>query len=220
MPHAVKQLGQAGWLRHAVGGTAHGGAGETIDTRAICSGSADVVTPFRPGRLRVRHAGLGSGAISLHGTPEQRERYLTKVAHGEAISAFALSEPDAGSDVAAMACAAREDGDSYVLDGEKTWISNGGIADFYVVFARTGEAPGARGISAFIVEAGTPGFEIAERIDLIAPHPLARLRFTSCRIPAGQRVGAAGEGFKVAMRTLDVFRNVGGRRRAGRHAAH
>ncbi|MGF2491534.1 acyl-CoA dehydrogenase family protein, partial [Ralstonia pseudosolanacearum] len=103
-------------------------------------------------------------------------------------------------------CAARADGDSYVLDGEKTWISNGGIADFYVVFARTGEAPGARGISAFIVEAGTPGFEIAERIDVIAPHPLARLRFTDCRIPAGQRVGAAGEGFKVAMRTLDVFR--------------
>lgn len=128
------------------------------------------------------------------------------MARGEAIAAFALSEPEAGSDVAAMACAARADGDSYVLDGEKTWISNGGIADFYVVFARTGEAPGARGISAFIVEAGTPGFEIAERIDVIAPHPLARLRFTDCRIPAGQRVGAAGEGFKVAMRTLDVFR--------------
>lgn len=128
------------------------------------------------------------------------------MARGESIAAFALSEPEAGSDVAAMACAARADGDSYVLDGEKTWISNGGIADFYVVFARTGEAPGARGISAFIVEAGTPGFEIAERIDVIAPHPLARLRFTDCRIPAGQRVGAAGEGFKVAMRTLDVFR--------------
>ncbi|MGD7384509.1 acyl-CoA dehydrogenase family protein, partial [Ralstonia pseudosolanacearum] len=136
----------------------------------------------------------------------QRARYLAKVARGEAIAAFALSEPEAGSDVAAMACAARADGDGYVLDGEKTWISNGGIADFYVVFARTGEAPGARGISAFIVEAGTPGFEIAERIDVIAPHPLARLRFTDCRIPAGQRVGAAGEGFKVAMRTLDVFR--------------
>ncbi|RYP50590.1 hypothetical protein DL770_011085 [Monosporascus sp. CRB-9-2] len=105
-----------------------------------------------------------------------------------------------------MACAAREVGTDYVLDGEKTWISNGGIADFYVVFARTGEAPGSRGISAFIVEAGTPGFDIAERINVIAPHPLARLRFTNCRIPASQRVGAAGEGFKVAMRTLDVFR--------------
>ncbi|CAJ0864166.1 Crotonobetainyl-CoA reductase [Ralstonia mannitolilytica] len=202
----VKSLGQAGWLRHAVGGTAQGGAAETIDTRAICliretlarhSGLADFAFAMQ---------GLGSGAISLHGTPEQRERYLTKVARGEAIAAFALSEPEAGSDVAAMACAAREDGNDYVLDGEKTWISNGGIADFYVVFARTGEAPGSRGISAFIVEAGTPGFEIAERIDVIAPHPLARLRFTNCRIPASQRVGAAGEGFKLAMRTLDVFR--------------
>jgi acyl-CoA dehydrogenase len=108
--------------------------------------------------------------------------------------------------VAALQCAARIEGDHAVLDGEKTWISNGGIADFYVVFARTGEAPGSRGISAFIVDAGTPGFEIAERIDVIAPHPLARLKFTGCRVPLTQRIGAAGEGFKVAMRTLDVFR--------------
>lgn len=202
----VRSLGAAGWLRHAVGGRDVGGAHDTIDTRAICliretlarhSGLADFAFAMQ---------GLGSGAISLHGTPEQRQRYLTRVASGEAIAAFALSEPNAGSDVAAMACAARAEGDHYVLDGEKTWISNGGIADFYVVFARTGEAPGARGISAFIVDAGTPGFEIAERINVIAPHPLARLRFTHCRIPASQRVGAAGEGFKVAMRTLDVFR--------------
>jgi alkylation response protein AidB-like acyl-CoA dehydrogenase len=150
--------------------------------------------------------GLGAGAISLFGTDAQREYYLPRVARGEAIAAFALSEPDAGSDVAAMQCAARLDGDAYVLDGEKTWISNGGIADFYVVFARTGEAPGARGISAFIVDAGTAGFEIAERIEVIAPHPLARLRFGGCRIPASQRIGAAGQGFKVAMATLDVFR--------------
>ncbi|MBP6900555.1 MAG: acyl-CoA dehydrogenase family protein [Burkholderiaceae bacterium] len=202
----VKALGRGGWLGHAVAGTAHGGAGETIDTRAICliretlarhSGLADFAFAMQ---------GLGSGAISLQGTPEQRRRYLTRVAAGEALAAFALSEPEAGSDVAALACAARADGDHYVLDGEKTWISNGGIADFYVVFARTGAEPGARGISAFIVDAGTPGFEIAERIDLIAPHPLARLRFTNCRIPAAQRIGAEGEGFKVAMRTLDVFR--------------
>jgi acyl-CoA dehydrogenase len=202
----VRSLGAAGWLRHAVGGCDVGGAADVIDTRAICliretlarhSGLADFAFAMQ---------GLGSGAISLHGTPEQRQTYLSKVATGEAISAFALSEPDAGSDVAAMACAAVADGDHYMLNGEKTWISNGGIADFYVVFARTGEAPGARGISAFIVEAGTPGFEIAERINVIAPHPLARLRFTDCRIPATQRVGAAGEGFKVAMRTLDVFR--------------
>jgi len=202
----VRALGAAGWLRHAVAGRDVGGAGDAIDTRAICliretlarhSGLADFAFAMQ---------GLGSGAISLHGTPQQRQKYLTRVAQGQAIAAFALSEPQAGSDVAAMACAAKADGDHYVLDGEKTWISNGGIADFYVVFARTGEAPGARGISAFIVDAGTPGFEIAERIDVIAPHPLARLRFTQCRIPASQRVGAPGEGFKVAMRTLDVFR--------------
>ena len=202
----VKALGADGWLSHAVGGTAFGGAAEAIDTRSIVlvretlarhSGLADFAFAMQ---------GLGSGAISLAGTPEQKARYLPRVARGEAIAAFALSEPDAGSDVAAMACAALADGDHYVLNGEKTWISNGGIADFYVVFARTGEAPGARGISAFIVDAGTPGFEIAERIAVIAPHPLARLRFTNCRVPASQRVGAAAEGFKVAMRTLDVFR--------------
>jgi acyl-CoA dehydrogenase len=150
--------------------------------------------------------GLGSGAVSLHGSAAQKERYLTKVARGTAIAAFALSEPEAGSDVAAMSCAARVEGDAAVLNGEKTWISNGGIADFYVVFARTGEAEGARGISAFIVDDGTPGFEIAERIDVIAPHPLARLAFRDCRIPLTQRIGDAGQGFKIAMRTLDVFR--------------
>jgi alkylation response protein AidB-like acyl-CoA dehydrogenase len=150
--------------------------------------------------------GLGSGAISLHGTPAQRERYLPRVASGDAIAAFALSEPDAGSDVAAMQCAARIDGETVILDGEKTWISNGGIADFYIVFARTGEGAGSRGISAFIVDADAPGLQIAERIDVIAPHPLARLRFDGCRVPLSSRLGAAGEGFKVAMRTLDIFR--------------
>jgi alkylation response protein AidB-like acyl-CoA dehydrogenase len=197
----VRALGAGGWLQHAVGGD-----GKTIDTRAVCliretlarhSGLADFAFAMQ---------GLGSGAISLAGTAEQRARWLPRVARGEAIAAFALSEPDAGSDVAAMQCAARADGDGYVLAGEKTWISNGGIADFYVVFARTGEAPGSRGISAFIVEAAAPGFEIAERIDVMAPHPLARLRFTHCRVAAAARIGAAGEGFKVAMRTLDVFR--------------
>jgi alkylation response protein AidB-like acyl-CoA dehydrogenase len=209
----VKALGDAGWLRHAVAGRAFGGAAPAIDTRSICilretlarhSGLADFAFAMQ---------GLGSGAISLAGSDEQKAAYLPRVARGEAIAAFALSEPEAGSDVAAMTCAARADGDHYVLDGEKTWISNGGIADFYVVFARTGEGDesgatrrGARGISAFIVDAGTPGFEIAERIEVIAPHPLARLRFSGCRIPASRRIGAAGEGFKVAMRTLDVFR--------------
>lgn len=222
----VRSLGQAGWLRHATAGRAHGGLNDVIDTRAICliretlarhSGLADFAFAMQ---------GLGSGAISLAGSPEQRAAWLPKVGRGEVICAFALSEPEAGSDVAALQCAARLDGDHWVIDGEKTWISNGGIADLYVLFARTGEAPGeqpagaagrgehpagaagrgARGISAFIVPAGTPGFEIAERIDLIAPHPLARLRFAGCRIPAANRIGAIGEGFKIAMRTLDVFR--------------
>jgi alkylation response protein AidB-like acyl-CoA dehydrogenase len=202
----VKKLGAADWIRYAVGGVAYGGSAETIDTRGICliretlarhSGLADFAFAMQ---------GLGSGAITLHGTEAQKRSYLPRVAAGSAIAAFALSEPEAGSDVGAMRCAAHPDGDSYVLNGEKTWISNGGIADFYVVFARTGEAPGARGITAFIVDADTPGLEIAERIEVIAPHPLARLRFTHCRIPASHRVGEAGQGFKVAMRTLDIFR--------------
>ena len=202
----VRQLGEAGWLRHAIAGREHGGANDTIDTRAICLIRETLARHAGLADFAFAMQGLGSGAISLAGTTEQRATWLPKVAKGEAISAFALSEPDAGSDVAAMQCSARQDGDHYVIDGEKTWISNGGIADLYVLFARTGEAPGARGISAFIVEANTPGFEIAERIDLIAPHPLAKLRFTNCRIPAANRIGAAGEGFKIAMRTLDVFR--------------
>jgi acyl-CoA dehydrogenase len=202
----VARLGAAGWLRYAVGGTANGGRYDVIDTRAICllreslarhSGLADFAFAMQ---------GLGSGALTLHGSPAQKQRYLTRVAAGEAIAAFALSEPGSGSDVAAMSCLARSDGDEYVLDGEKTWISNGGIADFYVVFARTGEAPGSRGLSAFVIDADTPGLEIAERIHVIAPHPLARLRFTGCRIPRDCMVGAPGQGFKVAMQTLDIFR--------------
>jgi acyl-CoA dehydrogenase len=202
----VRQLGDAGWLKYAIGGTAYGAAAEAIDTRAVCliretlarhSGLADFAFAMQ---------GLGSGAITLFGSAEHKQRYLTRVGLGDAISAFALSEPEAGSDVAAMQCAAVADGEHYVLNGEKTWISNGGIADLYVVFARTGEAPGARGISAFIVEADTPGFSIAERIEVIAPHPLARIKFTDCRIPAANRLGEAGQGFKVAMATLDIFR--------------
>jgi acyl-CoA dehydrogenase len=202
----VAQLGQAGWLRHAVGGTEWGGAGEAIDTRAICLIRETLARHAGLADFAFAMQGLGSGAISLFGSGEQKRAWLPRVVAGEAIAAFALSEPEAGSDVAAMQCAAVRDGDDYVLTGEKTWISNGGIADFYVVFARTGEAPGARGISAFIVAADTPGLEIAERIDVIAPHPLARLRFSACRVGASNRIGEAGQGFKVAMATLDVFR--------------
>jgi alkylation response protein AidB-like acyl-CoA dehydrogenase len=201
----VRLLGEGGWLRYAIAGDSR-----AIDTRAICLIRETLARHNGLADFAFAMQGLGSGAISLFGSNVQREHYLPRVARGEAIAAFALSEPEAGSDVAAMQCAAKRvddaDGDAYILDGEKTWISNGGIADFYVVFARTGEAPGARGISAFIVDAGTPGFEIAERIEVIAPHPLARLRFSGCRIPAAQRIGEAGQGFKVAMATLDVFR--------------
>jgi acyl-CoA dehydrogenase len=203
----VRQLGEGGWLKYAIGGTAYGAFAEAIDTRAVCliretlarySGLADFAFAMQ---------GLGSGAISNFGSPEQKQHYLPRVAQGSAIAAFAISEPDAGSDVAALQCAARSKGDSYVLNGEKTWISNGGIADFYVVFARTGEGTGAKGISAFIVDAGAEGLEIAERIEVMAPHPLARLVFKNCRVPATQSLGEQGQGFKIAMSTLDIFRS-------------
>jgi acyl-CoA dehydrogenase len=203
----VRQLGEGGWLQYAIGGTAYGASADTIDTRAICliretlarhSGLADFAFAMQ---------GLGSGAISIFGTQEQKQRYLPCVAKGTAIAAFAISEPDAGSDVAALKCAARKVGDSYLINGEKTWISNGGIADFYLVFARTGEAAGAKGISAFIVDANMLGLEIAERIEVMAPHPLARLVFKDCRVPATQRLGDPGHGFKIAMSTLDIFRS-------------
>ena len=157
--------------------------------------------------------GLGSGALSLFGSPQLRARFLPGIANGSAIGAFALSEPEAGSDVAALATQARRDGAQYVLSGTKTWISNGGIADFYCVFARTSPAETrpdgtvrASGLSAFVVPADTPGLQIAARIDVIAPHPLARLQFHDCRIAANQLIGVEGDGFKIAMQTLDVFR--------------
>ncbi|PXX54714.1 acyl-CoA dehydrogenase [Nocardia tenerifensis] len=202
----VRALGDAGWLRHAVAGTEYGGARDRIDTRTLCLAREILAEHDALADFAFAMQGLGSGAISLAGTDEQKARYLPGVAAGTALAAFALSESEAGSDAAALSCAARADGDGFVLDGEKTWISNGGIADFYVVFARTGEGEGARGISAFIVDAETPGLRIAERIDVISPHPLARLRFDGCRVPAGQRIGDAGAGFGIAMRTLDVFR--------------
>ncbi|MEB0138691.1 MULTISPECIES: acyl-CoA dehydrogenase family protein [unclassified Undibacterium] len=202
----VAQLGSAAWLTHAVAGSAYGGHGEVLDTRALCLIRETLARHAGLADFAFAMQGLGSGAISLFGTSAQKTAYLEPVAAGRAIAAFALSEPQAGSDVAALQCSAREDGDSYVLNGEKTWISNGGIADFYVLFARTGEAPGARGISAFIIDADTVGLEIAERIHVIAPHPLARLQLRECRIPRSQLIGSAGQGFKVAMATLDVFR--------------
>ncbi|NUT14015.1 MAG: acyl-CoA dehydrogenase [Cupriavidus sp.] len=203
----VRQLGEAGWLRYCVPAT-HGGALPALDSRSLCLLRETLARHDGLADFAFAMQGLGSGAISLAGSDALRARYLPRVARGEAIAAFALSEPEAGSDVAAMQCSARlsDDGSHYVIDGAKTWISNGGIADFYCVFVRTGEAPGARGITALVVDADTPGLTIAERIDVIAPHPLATLRFDQCRVPVGNRLGEAGQGFKVAMMTLDIFR--------------
>ena len=198
----VARLADGGWLAPVVGAP--------IDVRAACLTRETLAYHHALADFAFAMQGLGSGAISLFGSDELRDRYLPCVADGRLIAAFALSEPDAGSDVAALALTATRDGDGFVLDGTKTWISNGGIADFYVVFARTGEAPGARGLSAFVVDADTPGLRVAERIPVVAPHPLARLELEGCRVPADRLVGAPGEGFKVAMATLDVFRSTVG----------
>ncbi|AYG60235.1 acyl-CoA dehydrogenase family protein [Rhizobium jaguaris] len=199
----VKAFGEAGLLTAATGTS---DSSPLIDSRLVCLARETLAWHDGLADFAFAMQGLGTGAIGLSGSAELRAAVLPKVRAGDWLSAFALSEKDAGSDVAAMACAARADGDYYVLDGEKTWISNGGIADVYTVFARTGEAPGTRGISAFVVLADDPGFSIAERIEVIAPHPLATIRFENCRIPASRRLGAPGEGFKIAMRTLDIFR--------------
>lgn len=201
----VRAMGEAGLTRYAVPASA-GGALDKLDVRSLALIRETLARHHALADFAFAMQGLGSGPVSLYGTPAQQAQFLEPVSRGHKLSAFALSEPEAGSDVAAMRCEAREDGDHYVLNGTKTWISNGGIADFYTVFARTGEAPGARGISCFIVEADAPGFEVAERIDLVAPHPLATLSFRDCRIPKSHLVGEAGRGFGIAMATLDVFR--------------
>ncbi len=208
----VRELGEAGFTRYCVRAD-DGGALPNLDVRAITlireilawhDGLADFAFAMQ---------GLGSGALSLAGSAALKAKYLAAVAAGRTIAAFALSEPEAGSDVAAMQCTARRVGDVYVLNGVKTWISNGGIADFYCVFARTNAASkrpdgttSAQGISAFVVDAGKPGLRISKRIEVIAPHPLATLTFEDCRVPTSQRLGQEGEGFGIAMRTLDFFR--------------
>tara|TARA_R110002110_G_scaffold66978_1_gene182965 strand:- start:52075 stop:53241 length:1167 start_codon:yes stop_codon:yes gene_type:complete len=205
----VSELGKAGFLANAVP-AAFGGNTENLEVRRLCltretlarySGLADFAFAMQ---------GLGSGSMSLFGSDALRERYLPRVASGEIIAAFALSEPNAGSDVAAMTTRAERSGDDYIINGCKTWISNGGIADYYTVFARTGDEGGSKGISCFVVDADTPGLSIAERIDVIAPHPLATLEFRDCRIPAANRIGEEGRGFMIAMATLDVFRSTVG----------
>jgi acyl-CoA dehydrogenase len=201
----VRKLGAAGWLRYCVP-AAHGGALPELDSRALCLARETLAYHDGLADFAFAMQGLGSGAITLAGSDSQRARWLPAVARGEAIAAFALSEPDAGSDVGALAARARRTDVGWVLDGCKTWISNGGIADFYCVFARTADEAGATGISAFVVPAGTAGLDVTERIDVIAPHPLARLEFAGCRLPADALLGSEGDGFKLAMRTLDIFR--------------
>ncbi len=215
----VAALGQAGFLRHAVP-AAYGGASATLDVRALCLVRETLAYHGGLADFAFAMQGLGTGPISLFGSDELKAHYLPPVAEGRAIAAFALSEADAGSDVAAMSTTAVPDGTAHVrLNGEKTWISNGGIADHYVVFARDGAGTGAgagkveqgtRNISAYVLDAGMPGFEIANRIDVSAPHPLATLRFADCRVALSQRIGGSGEGFKIAMATLDVFRSTVG----------
>jgi len=200
----VTMLGDAGFLTHsAVGGEDQ----QKLDVRSLCLIRETLARHDGLADFAFAMQGLGTGAISLFGSEQQKDEWLTKTRQGQAISAFALTESQSGSDVANSTMTATRDGDHFVLNGEKTWISNGGIADLYTVFARTGEAPGANGLSAFIVPAGLPGFEITERLETIAPHPLATLRFTECRIPAKTLIGAPGQGFKIAMSVLDIFRS-------------
>ncbi|MGA7066891.1 MAG: acyl-CoA dehydrogenase family protein [Pseudolabrys sp.] len=199
----VAALGRDGWLKFTAPGE---GDAELIDVRTLALIRETLARHAGLADFAFAMQGLGAGPLSLFGNAEQREAWLPKTRSGKAIAAFALSEPASGSDVANIATVASRDGANFVLDGEKTWISNGGIADFYIVFARTGEAPGARGLSTFVIEADNPGLTIAERLNVIAPHPLARLRFEACRVPASALVGRAGDGFKIAMATLDVFR--------------
>jgi acyl-CoA dehydrogenase len=201
----VAMLGRDGWLRYSA--IDPDNAASALDVRSLCLIRETLARHDGLADFAFAMQGLGTGAISLFGTEAQKRRWLTKTRAGEAISAFALSEPKSGSDVANIELTARRDGDSYILDGEKTWISNGGIADVYTVFARTGEGPGAKGITAFIVPADTPGLSIAERLEVIAPHPLARLAFHDCRVPAEAMIGEAGNGFRIAMSVLDVFRS-------------
>ena len=200
----VSALGKAGWCQYS--GVDPADSSSVLDVRSLCLIRETLARNEGLADFAFAMQGLGTGAISLFGTLEQKNDWLTGTREGSKISAFALTEPQSGSDVANSTMSATLDGEEYVLNGEKTWISNGGIADVYTVFARTGDAPGAKGLSAFIVPANTAGLSIAERLDTIAPHPLARLKFDDCRIPRSALLGEQGAGFKTAMSVLDIFR--------------
>ena len=199
----VTMLGESGFLTHSA---VDPQAGTGLDVRSLCLIRETLARHDGLADFAFAMQGLGTGAISLFGTDAQKAQWLTLTRAGKAISAFALTEPQSGSDVANSTMTATRDGDDYLLNGEKTWISNGGIADVYTLFARTGEGPGAKGLSAFIMPADLPGFEVTERLEVIAPHPLATLRFTNCRVPASAMLGTPGQGFRIAMSVLDVFR--------------
>ncbi len=203
----VAELGKAGWLNHTA---VDPHAASPLDVRTLCLVRETLARHDGLADFAFAMQGLGTGALSLFGTDEQKRLWLERTRAGLAISAFALTEPNSGSDVANIETTARRDGDHFVLDGEKTWISNGGIADLYTLFARTGDAPGAKGLSAFAVAADTPGLKVAERLETIAPHPLARLTLEDCRVPATAMIGAPGQGFRIAMSVLDIFRSTVG----------
>jgi acyl-CoA dehydrogenase len=205
----VGELGTAGLLRVCVP-AAYGGVREQLDVRSLCLAREILARASGLADFAFAMQGLGSVPVSLFGSKDQRQSILPRIATGSLIGAFALSEPDAGSDVGAIATRATRDGDSWRLDGVKTWISNAGLAHYYIVFARSGDQAGTKGLSAFIVDADTPGLDASERIDVSAPHPLGTLRFTACRVAADRLLGQAGEGFKIAMATLDVFRSTVG----------
>ncbi len=211
--HAVRAiarlLGEGGWLRYLLPASLGGsltGVESRVDVRSLClardvlarcSGIADCTFAMQ---------GLGALPIVLFGTAAQQNAYLPRIADGSCVSGFCLSESEVGSDVASLQTSARRDGDAYILNGRKTWISNAGVADAYIVFARTGEAPGAKGLSSFVVNADTPGLSVPEAIKVVAPHVIGTVAFDECRVPANQILGRPGEGFKVAMATLDVMR--------------
>ena len=201
----VRELGRGGWLRACVP-AAYGGGRERLDARSLCIARETLARASSLADFAFAMQGLGSAPITLFGSDKQKRDVLPGVAAGTSIGAFALSEPNAGSDVGAIAATATRDGGGWRLDGVKTWISNAGIAHHYVVFARTGEGPGTKGLSAFIVDAATSGLDASQRIDTIAPHPLGTLRLDGCRVAADKLLGSPGDGFKIAMATLDIFR--------------
>jgi acyl-CoA dehydrogenase len=205
----VGSLGEAGLLRLSVPG-AYGGRHPRLDVRSLCLARETLARHAGLADFAFAMQGLGSAPISLFGSEAQRQHYLPEIATGRMISAFALSEDSAGSDVAGMNTQAVSDGDGYRLSGSKTWISNAGLADVYTVFARLDGVPGAKGLAAFAVPADTPGLDASERIEVIAPHPLGRVKFNDCRLPASALIGQPGDGFKIAMATLDVFRSTVG----------